>query len=939
MPHRVSTLTTRLAAGLLGLALAAGTGPALQVGTVTPLASPVRHPASPVDLPVDAAPVRHEEPRLLGKAVPAPGLSPVADRVALTPAGEVDLMVLTTSAASRARVLALGAAAGATVRHRRDAQGALTLRVARSTSTLLRSTVASLAGTSVELSAVRSVTATPNDEFYAKYQRPAMTQVRAEPAWELTHGSANVLIAVIDTGVDITHPDLVGKVAGTYNAVTGGTDVTDVVGHGTFVASVAAASTGNGIGLAGAGYDTRVLAVKVAGADNLMFVSDIVEGIRWATAQGADVINLSLGSASSSHAEATAVAAAQAAGVLVVAAAGNSGAKGNPVIYPAAYDGVVGVASVDAMGVRSSFSEYNDRVTVAAPGEDIAGAIPVAGSTLYPALPGYSAYRLGDGTSFAAPIVAAQAALLLAAAPQTTMAQLRAAIVGSAQAMPGKQVGAGLVDFRAALALLTPTTTPLQTAPLAGANLTTASFRFTAGSTARAVRFSLDGVASANLTPVVAGVAGVTLALAGWAAGPHTVTAVDCTLGGLCGPVGPTTTFTVRASPPLITLPMPAVLSGLVTLTATVSAATARWTLDGSSLGSPVPALGLVTTPWSTFGLSNGPHELAVSGCTLDGRCDASTTVTVTVANIGPAVLTPTVGQHLSGPLSLTAWAPGGGVRFLVDGRSVGFAATAPYALTLDQNSLDDGDHTVVAVSCDSSGATCSGPATTAQPFSLASLHPAVLVTGATPFSPNGDGVRDAVTYTVTLPESQQLALTVTTPDGTVVAAAQPLGTFPAGSTSLSWTGRTAGGAALPGGRYVLQVTASAVVDGRTLIGTATSTPVTVDLVAPTMTGLTASGYTFFPVKDGYLDTFAPLVTLNEGGTLTLTVRSGNGVVLKRLTGVRPVGRAALVWDGTNTAGRAVAAGRYQWQYTVTDVAGNTRSSSIATVVLSSARR
>ena len=923
-----------------------GTGAALPSAAVSPSAVPASAISPSAVLPSAVPPSARTQPALprtpvLPRMPVLPALGVVADPVAVTPTADVDLMVLTTGT-GLARVLRLGETAGATVRHRRDAQGSVTLRVPAASAAALRTALAALPQTSVELATVRALAAAPNDEFYAKYQSPAMTQVRAEPAWGLTHGAPEVLIAVIDTGVDLTHPDLVGKVAGAYNAVTGSDDVTDAMGHGTFVASVAAASTDNGVGLAGAGFNTRLLAVKVARSDNLMFGSDIAEGIRWATAHGADVLNISLGSPTPSLNEAAAIADAQAAGVLVVAAAGNDGAKTNPVMYPAGYPGVVGVASVDATGARSTFSEYNDKVTVAAPGESIAGAIPVAGSTGFPLLAGFPPYRLGNGTSFAAPIVAGEAALLRAAAPQTTAAQVRAAIVGSARAMPGKLVGAGLVDFRAALALLTPTTTPTTTAPRAGATVTGDTFLVSAGSTAAAVRFRFDGVVATTVVPVVAGVARLTVDVAGSPEGPHTMSVADCTLGGLCGPDGPDVGYARATVATVITGPAPGPVSGLVTLTATVAAtaATARWTLDGGPLGTPVTAdAGAVSASWETYGLPNGAHLLGVSGCPSDGACGSPVTVAVTVANGVPTVGTPSVDQASGGMVGLTATAPGGAVRFLVNGRSVGVDLTAPYALVLPAGSLDDGEHTVTVTSCDSAGTTCAGPTSAGRTFTVTSLRPVLGVRGATAFSPNGDGVRDTVLYAVTLAQSQSLSLTVTSAEGVVLVARRPLGTFPAGTALLGWNGRTASGAVLPSGRYVLKVTSSALVAGRQLLGAAASTSVTIDLTAPTMTGLTPGGATFFPVRDGYLDTFAPLVTLNEGGTLTLTLRSSTGEVLTRLTGLRAAGRTSLVWDGTTAAGRAAAAGRYSWQYAITDAAGNTRTGAAAAVVLSRARR
>ena len=163
-------------------------------------------------------------------------------------------------------------------------------------------------------------------------QRNYLAAIGLPAAWDRgATGSAAVRIAIVDSGVDVRHPDLAGKVVGTHNAVTGGTDVHDVVGHGTGTASVAAAATGNGVGIAGAGRNTSLLAVKVADVTGRIFTDDLAAGIVWAVDHGADVVNLSLGGPTSDRLEKAAVAYAEAHDVLVVAAAGNEGTLGQAV--------------------------------------------------------------------------------------------------------------------------------------------------------------------------------------------------------------------------------------------------------------------------------------------------------------------------------------------------------------------------------------------------------------------------------------------------------------------------------------------------------------------------------------------------------------------------------------------------------------------------------
>src|SRR5205823_15048136 len=202
------------------------------------------------------------------------------------------------------------------------------------------------------------------------------------------------------TGVDAQQPDLVGRVLPGYDFVDDSSDTSDRLGHGTFVAGVAAADTNNGIGIAGVAWNASILPVKVLDRSGGGTDAQIAAGITWAADNGASVINLSLGGPESSEVLRNAIEYALSKNVVVVAAAGNE-ASTIPQ-YPAAYPGVVAVSATDWAGDLTYFSSFGPWVTLAAPGFEITGTDRDG------------AYETDSGTSFAAPMVAAVAALVRA---------------------------------------------------------------------------------------------------------------------------------------------------------------------------------------------------------------------------------------------------------------------------------------------------------------------------------------------------------------------------------------------------------------------------------------------------------------------------------------------------------------------------------------------
>ena len=245
-----------------------------------------------------------------------------------------------------------------------------------------------------------------------------------------------VRVAVVDSGVDARHPQLTGRVDTGRDLLHGDpTGRQDCVGHGTGVASIIAARPVDGVPFHGLAPQATVVPVRISEREQIGGERVGVDGspaafaraIAWAAdpaGGNAQVINLSLVLTDDDAAVRRAVARAVAAGVVVVAAAGNVGPAG-PTPYPAAYPGVIGVAAVTAGGVRAAFSQRGAHVDLAAAGDGVTVAAPGAG------------HRTGQGTSYAAPYVSATAALILQRFPAATPAQVQRRLIATADPAPG----------------------------------------------------------------------------------------------------------------------------------------------------------------------------------------------------------------------------------------------------------------------------------------------------------------------------------------------------------------------------------------------------------------------------------------------------------------------------------------------------------------------
>lgn len=275
----------------------------------------------------------------------------------------------------------------------------------------------------------------------------ALVNIRAPQGWDVTTGSHLVTIAIVDSGVDQTHPELAPKLLPGYDFVNADADPQDDNGHGTHVAGIAAAMSNNGLGMAGVSWGARILPVKVLNAFNTGTYSNVAAGIVWATDQGAHVINLSLGGASPSLTLENAVNYAAAHGVLMAAAAGNTGGA---LLYPARYPAVIAVASTNAANLRAPSSAFGPELDLSAPGVSIYSLAPGGG------------YTILSGTSMSAPHISGALALLLSL-PGVGPAQARSYLETSALDLdtPGWDVftGYGLIQLDAALHLAIPTVT------------------------------------------------------------------------------------------------------------------------------------------------------------------------------------------------------------------------------------------------------------------------------------------------------------------------------------------------------------------------------------------------------------------------------------------------------------------------------------------------
>src|SRR5664280_144730 len=291
----------------------------------------------------------------------------------------------------------------------------------------------------------------PDDPAYSGQW--ALNAIGAPIAWGRTTGSAEVTVAVLDTGVQLDHPDLQANLVPGWDFINDDDYPSDDYGHGTHVAGIIGASGNNGIGVTGINWSVSIMPLKICGADGYCDLVAEISALQYAVDHGAKVANASFGGAYGGYQpEKDAIAAAGDAGLLYVAAAGNE-AKDNDLIpsYPASYllDNIISVAATNSWGDLANFSNYGfNSVLTTAPGDNVLSTMLSTGHLSDP-----SGYGYLSGTSMAAPQVSGAAALLWAEHPAWTMEQVRTRLLRTASPLPtlvGKVGDCGQLDVGAA---------------------------------------------------------------------------------------------------------------------------------------------------------------------------------------------------------------------------------------------------------------------------------------------------------------------------------------------------------------------------------------------------------------------------------------------------------------------------------------------------------
>jgi len=319
------------------------------------------------------------------------------------------------------------------------------------------------------------------DDFYLG-SLWGMSAIQAPAAWDVSTGSSDVTVAVIDTGIEYTHPDLAANIAVNSGEVpTNGIDddrngfVDDVYGydfinndanplddhyHGTHCAGTIGAVGNNGLGVAGVAWNVKLMPIKVLSGSGSGSIASVVAGINYAVTRGVKIVSMSLGTSSYSQTLEDAIENAKHQGVLIVAAAGNSGQNSDLYpLYPAAsaQDNVISVAASNQSDGLATFSNYGaTSVDLAAPGVSILSTTLAAG------------YGYASGTSMATPHVAGMAAILKSVNPELSYVGLKNALIQGVDSLPAfnaKTVSGGRANLYRSLALIYPTPTPEPTEP------------------------------------------------------------------------------------------------------------------------------------------------------------------------------------------------------------------------------------------------------------------------------------------------------------------------------------------------------------------------------------------------------------------------------------------------------------------------------------------
>ncbi len=479
---------------------------------------------------------------------------------------------------------------------------------------------------------VRNAAVIPNDPYFSSQWH--LSAIHTPDAWGITTGSAGVVVAVIDSGSDWSHPDLAPNLVTGWSFLTGTSNTQDDNGHGTATSGTIAAVGNNAIGVSGVSWSNKVMPIQVVDSSGSGSYSNLASGITYAADHGARIISISLCGPTASSTLQSAESYAWNKGAVIFGAAGNSSSSAP--CYPASDPNVVSVSATDQGGVFASFSNYGPYIDLAAPGVNIL-------TTSWG-----SAYGYWSGTSFSTPAAAGVAALVLSVKPGLSAPALVSLLEQNADDLgtPGwdQYFGYGQVNaYRSVLAAGTPTpdTTPPSVSISSPANGATVSGTIQVQGTAvdavgvTGIQFSVDGtvISSASSSPF-----SFSLNTVNYANGSHTLTVSASDAAGNVGSasiaVNVNNAPVSTTNPPLVAIVSPAagakVPSGNVqiSVSATSSIAISQVSIyvDGALKCTDTAAP--YTCNWNTKKATTGAHTIKATAWDAAGNsASASETV------------------------------------------------------------------------------------------------------------------------------------------------------------------------------------------------------------------------------------------------------------------------------------------------------------------------
>ena len=483
----------------------------------------------------------------------------------------------------------------------------------------------------------------PNDPYYKTIQWHH-SSIDTPGAWAINTGSNNIIIAIVDTGIDLSHPDLSSKILPGYNFFANNNNPIDENGHGTAVSGTAAALTNNGIGVAGVSWNSKILPVRISDPTGSATYSAMAQGIIYAADNGARVINISFGGASSSTTLQDAINYAWSKNAVIVAAAGNDSGNGyrGPVSFPAACDHVLGISAIQLGDTLASFSNYGKEIDLAAPGDNI--------YTTYATNMG-AAYKDMSGTSFSSPIVAGVAALILSKNPKLTNTDVVNILENNTNDLGSAgfdtSFGYGKVNaYKALSATPIDSTTTDKTPPTVSISNPVDGSSVTGTITVTAAASDNAGISKVELlvdnavySTTTSTPTSFTLNTANYTNGSHTLTArATDTSGNIGSSSNISINFSNDKTLPSVSISSPAngsTVSGTTTVNVNASdnvgISKIEFLVDGTLLANSSSSPATFTLDSVKF--SNGTHTLTARATDTSGN-QASASVTINVQNV-----------------------------------------------------------------------------------------------------------------------------------------------------------------------------------------------------------------------------------------------------------------------------------------------------------------